>query len=150
MDQKQDRSEARAMALQTLYHIEINPDEVEVIARRLDTESFSLSKPLPLDAHEYFLNLVRGIREQQEKIDKVIQRFLKGWSFTRLAIVDRAILRLAVYELLYLPQIPKGVVVNEAIELAKTFSTEKSGKFVNGVLGSVVNHLDELRSGGAQ
>ncbi len=80
------------------------------------------------------------------RLDPVIQGYLKqDWTLSRLSPVDRAILRMAVCELLYEEEIPEGVSLNEAVELAKTFSTEESARFINGVLGSMVKNLDEVR-----
>lgn len=147
MEQKPIRRQIREKVLQTLYQIEINTEEAERIIQRMGEDLAAPLESIPEEAQQYFTRLARGTRDQQERIDSVIRRYLKGWSFSRLAIVDRVILRLALYELLFTPEVPEKVVVNEAIDLAKTFSTEKSGKFVNGILGAVINDLDELRSG---
>lgn len=147
MEQKPIRRQIREKVLQTLYQIEINTEEAERIIQRMGEDLAAPLESISEEAQQYFTRLARGTRDQQERIDSVIRRYLKGWSFSRLAIVDRVILRLALYELLFTPEVPEKVVVNEAIDLAKTFSTEKSGKFVNGILGAVINDLDELRSG---
>jgi N utilization substance protein B len=94
---------------------------------------------------DYVRSLVEGTAEHRELIDRLLPNYLKGWKLERLSRVDRQILRLAVYELLIVQEVPPRVVVNEAIELAKHFGTEESGKFVNGVLGKMIQELDKLK-----
>jgi N utilization substance protein B len=79
-------------------------------------------------------------------IDKLLQAYLTGWRIERLSKVDQQILRLAVYEMVYRDDVPARVAINEAIELAKRFGGEESGKFVNGVLGKMIRQLDELKA----
>lgn len=83
--------------------------------------------------------------EFQEAIDELLAHYLKGWQVSRLSRVDRQILRLAVYELTQAEDVPGKVAVNEAIELSKHFGTEDSGKFVNGVLGRMIQELDRVK-----
>lgn len=82
---------------------------------------------------------VRGVVEKKKEIDKTIEEHAVGYTLDRMAAVDRALLRLGVYELVH-GGLPKGVAINEAIEIAKEFSTEESGKFVNGILGKIANN----------
>ena len=89
--------------------------------------------------------LVMGFAEHRLRLDEVIAKYARGWTLSRMANVDRNILRLAVYELLFCPEVPAGVVVDEAVELAKKYSTGESGRFVNGILGQLARHLDEER-----
>ncbi len=81
--------------------------------------------------------LIRGTLEHREALDAVIQKHARNWSLHRMAVVDRNILRLAVYEMLHRPDIPPVVSINEAVDIAKKYSTEDSGKFVNGILDSL-------------
>ncbi len=81
--------------------------------------------------------LFNDIDENKERIDSIIKRHLKDWSFERLPAVDRAILRIALAEILYREEIPLSVSINEAVEMAKKFSDEKSSKFINGLLGNL-------------
>lgn len=81
---------------------------------------------------------VRSVLEKQSEIDRIIEEHAIGYTLDRMAAVDRALLRLGIYELAF-GELPKGVAVNEAVEIAKEFSTEESGKFVNGILGKVAN-----------
>jgi N utilization substance protein B len=90
----------------------------------------------------YYEIIRQGLKAHLEQIDPYISRYVKsGWSLDRLSIVDRAVLRLAIYELLYQKDIPTKVVVNEAVDLAKAFSGEEAGRFVNGVLGKIITEL---------
>jgi N utilization substance protein B len=90
----------------------------------------------------YYETIRSGLAEHIAEIDPYIANNLKrGWSMDRLSIVDRAILRLAVYELLYQREIPIKVVINEAVDLAKAFSGEEAGRFINGILGQVIDGL---------
>src|SRR5690242_14989598 len=88
-------------------------------------------------APQYIQELVEGTESHKTIIDELLTDYLKGWKMDRLSKVDREVLRLAAYEMIYRDDVPAKVVVNEAIELAKHFGTEESGKFVNGVLGKM-------------
>lgn len=90
------------------------------------------------DEREFVLKEYRGINENLEEIDRCIDSFASGWSISRLAKTDLAILRIAVYEILYSDEVPDKVAVNEAVELAKLFSSDKAPAFVNGVLSKVI------------
>ncbi|MBF4500263.1 transcription antitermination factor NusB [Savagea sp. SN6] len=120
------RHEAREKAVQTLFQL----DETEITLE----EAIPFIVEIPLD--EFYEQLVRGTVAYREEIDALIAEHLENWSFGRLPKIERTILRLAVYEMNY-TEVPARVVVNEAIELCKTFSDEKSGKFVNGVLSKM-------------
>ncbi len=82
-------------------------------------------------------NLVSGVRERQEELDAIVGQYAQGWALNRLARVDLTILRMAVYEILYMPEVPVGASINEAVELSKRFCEDKSSGFINGILGSV-------------
>ncbi len=86
----------------------------------------------------FFESLVRGATEKKQEIDAALEQKLENWSLSRLPKIERTVLRLAVYELLYMEDTPNNVVLNEAIELCKTYGDEKSSKFVNGVLSKFV------------
>jgi transcription antitermination protein NusB len=123
------RTRAREVALQVLYQTEQNagtlPDDVNrFIARRLSDEKLQ----------GYAHALVAGVREHQAKIDELISNAAENWRIDRMAAIDRNILRLGAYEMLYDPEIPPKVAINEALELAKRYSTAQSSRFVNGVL----------------
>lgn len=141
-----DRRSARVLALDVLYQAEIReqlPAEALLLMRREDW-SVTLSEiPEPGDeapseeAVSYATRLVEGFQEHAAAIDGHIDRYADHWAIERMPIVDKNLLRLAVYELLWEPDIPTAVVINEAIELAKSLSTEESGRFINGILGRV-------------
>ncbi|MCM3757032.1 transcription antitermination factor NusB [Sporosarcina aquimarina] len=118
------RREAREKAVQTLFQLDGTTLPVE--------EAISYITEEPVDS--FYEMLVKGTREKQESIDEVLTGKLENWSLDRLPKIERTVLRLAVYELLYNEDVPHKVAVNEAIELCKTFGDEKSGRFVNGVL----------------
>ena len=97
----------------------------------------ALLDDLPVAPTPFVTDLVVGVSRSQEKIDELIGRYAVDWSLERMAVIDRNVLRLAVYEILEHPDVPLAAVISEAVELAKRYSTEESGRFVNGVLSSV-------------
>jgi N utilization substance protein B len=132
------RRAAREIALNVLYQVDvakIPPDEA------LDTalENTGLEE----GAAEFAEILVRGTLEHLEPIDERLRGLSIGWDPQRQPAVDRNILRMAMYEILYLDYIPASVSINEAVELAKKFSTDESGRFINGVLGALVRQNPE-------
>ena len=90
---------------------------------------------------QFMESLYFGVFEHLQEIDEIIEKYAVNWSFSRIAKVDLSILRLAIYELKY-TDVPRKVAVNEAVEIAKTYSTEKSPKFINGILGSVIKEIE--------
>jgi len=129
-----NRHLARAIALQSLYEWDFHgfePDVNELVARNL--EEFAPQ----LDEKEFAKKLIKGIEAHRDDIDATISRFAPDWPLPKITVVDRNVLRIGTYELKYDHEIPSKVAINEAIELAKTFGGESSGKFVNGVLGAV-------------
>jgi len=126
------RRRARELALQALYEIDSVGHGVEETLARLLTEA-GLSE----ENAAFVRELVSGVIENKQKIDQHIKRFAPAWPIGQLSIVDRNILRLAIFEILLDNKVPVKVAINEAVELAKTFGSDNSPKFVNGVLGSV-------------
>jgi transcription antitermination protein NusB len=129
-----NRHLARAIVLQSLYEWDSNSfaqDPNEIIERNL--EEFAPQ----LDEKEFAKKLVKGVADTREEIDATITKFAPDWPIAKITTVDRNVLRIGCYELASDPEIPSKVAINEAIELAKTFGGESSGKFVNGVLGAV-------------
>ena len=120
------RREARERALELLYETYAKAQSVD------DTLAALAIEPDP-----FALDLVRGTAARAHEIDGLIGRMARGWALDRMPVLDRTILQLAVFELLGHPDVPIGVVISEAVELAKRYSTEDSGRFVNGVLASV-------------
>ncbi len=130
-----DRKTARAQAMKLVYEWEMGGDGGE--ETRLE-----LLEVAPGEAESEFMNrLAEGVQQNAEALDAKIAPFLRGWTLDRLTRVDLAILRVATFELLH-TETPAGVVVNEAVELANTYSTDKAGSFVNGVLGSLARSLN--------
>jgi len=125
------RRYARELALQTLYSIEVGKNTA---AEALDQ---TMAAPAPSEERAFVRDLVFGTLEFAEQSDAVIAPLLQGWTLERLPTLDRLVLRMSVFELLHRPQTPPAVVINEAVELAKKFSTEDSGRFVNGVLATI-------------
>ncbi|MFF2795526.1 MULTISPECIES: transcription antitermination factor NusB [Lysinibacillus] len=118
------RHEAREKALQVLFQLDNTELTVE--------EAMGHIKGQPTNV--FYEKIVTGTVEHLEEIDATLEQHLEKWSLARLPKIERTVLRLAVYEILYMPETPKRVVLNEAIELCKTFGDEGSSKFVNGVL----------------
>ena len=107
-------------------------------------------EPVPAVAAQFAETLLRGVMDHCPGLDNIIQRYAPAWPVKQLSLVDRNILRIALFELLYSPATPRKTAVNEAVELAKVFGSESSARFVNGVLGSVMAgpELAELAPGG--
>ncbi len=125
------RREAREWALQMVFSLDLNPKaELEWVI-----EDYFTTNPTEDErARRFAEGLVHGVVREQPDIDATIARYAEHWSISRMASVDRNVLRLAMYELLYCPDVPPAVVINEAIDIAKYFSNVESGRFVNGIL----------------
>ncbi len=127
------RRHARTVALQTLFEVDsTDHDATAVLERNLEDPSI-----MPESA-EYATQLVHGVLENREKIDKLISDAAPHWPLDQLPKIDKNILRLAIYEVLFDNKVPIKAAINEAVELAKLFGSESSGRFVNGVLGTVI------------
>lgn len=124
-----NRRTSREKAMQILFQLEIN----EVSPDQAIDDFIGLST-----ASDFLIKLVKGVTENTLELDSIISQHLENWSFDRLASVERVVLRLATYEIKFLEDIPESVSINEAVELAKKFSDEQSGKFVNGVLSKII------------
>tara|TARA_B100000989_G_C19502004_1_gene454708 strand:+ start:914 stop:1375 length:462 start_codon:yes stop_codon:yes gene_type:complete len=130
---KSARRENREAALQFLYMWDINPHEVFNFA----LSDFFEHQARPRDYYAFAEALVCGVVDHQQEIDITIQKYTQNWAFSRIAKVDLAILRLALYELFHCLDIPPIVSINEAIDLSKEFSHEDSKRFINGILDKV-------------
>ena len=135
------RTLARECALQILYQLEMNPEPVEEIIQAFWEENPESAE----DIRRFAGLLVRGTLENREELDRIIIKATEHWQLGRMAVIDRSILRFSTYELLYVEDIPRKVTINEAVNLAKKFSQEESGKFVNGVLDKI-NHTEKTRT----
>ncbi|WP_222263574.1 transcription antitermination factor NusB [Modestobacter marinus] len=125
------RSKARKRAVDVLYEADLRRSDPLAVLRDRVADG---DPPVP----EHAVRLVEGVVEQQPRIDELIEQHTRGWSLDRLPDVDRAILRMAVYELLWVDDVPDAVAIDEAVELAKKLSTDDSPAYVNGVLGAIV------------
>jgi transcription antitermination factor NusB len=132
------RTRGRELALQLLYMVDARGDEA-----LLGVDDFLKDEaPDEQEAHEFARQLLSGTLDNQEEIDKAISAAAQNWHLRRMAIVDRNILRMAIYEMLYLKDIPAKVSINEAIEMGKRFSTQQSGAFINGILDRIRRERD--------
>jgi N utilization substance protein B len=124
-----ERRKARHQALHILYQREITE---ELTSRILAEGTFNEEDGQPTD---FCRRLLLGVETHQARIDGVIEEISENWSLSRMPLVDRNILRLAVFEILYLDEVPDSVAINEAVEMAKVYGGDDSSKFVNGILG---------------
>lgn len=107
----------------------------EAESKQLDPSA--VLKELPVPPDQFVLDVVLGVEAQKAGIDELIEGYAIGWTMDRMPAVDRALLRMATFELMARPDVPTGVVISEAVELATQYSTEESGRFVNGVLATI-------------
>ncbi|QHW30277.1 transcription antitermination factor NusB [Paenibacillus rhizovicinus] len=142
---------AREIVVQSLYQMEMNEEATTASAVNMLVDEVHAENEIEADAgdvgkiDEYIRSLLQGVVEHKAAIDDMLQHYLTGWQVDRLSRVDRQILRLACYELVFRDDAPPKAIINEAIELAKHFGTDESGRFVNGVLGRLLQALDELK-----
>ncbi|NTW22627.1 transcription antitermination factor NusB [Candidatus Falkowbacteria bacterium] len=136
-----NRHLGRTIAMQTLFLWDFNGcqtgDLTEVVEKNV--EHFAPN----LDDHSFTYDIVKGVINNVKEINQYIIRYATEWPLEQITIVDRNILRIGVYELIYDQEIPAKVAINEAIEIAKTFGGESSGKFVNGVLGAIYKDMEK-------
>ncbi len=132
------RSKARKRAVDVLYEADLR----SVPAADVLTERVAAADP---PVNPYTVELVTGVRFSRDRIDEILAQYSEGWTLDRMPPLDRAILRLGIYELLWREDVPAAVVIDEAVELAKTLSTDESPKFVNGVLARVLRDASDLR-----
>jgi N utilization substance protein B len=134
------RRSARELALKILFQVDVGKLPLEEAL----ANSHHLEEDDP-EVHEFAETLVRGAVAEQAQVDEIISRYASGWALERMANVDRNLLRLALYELLFLEDIPTSVSINEAVDLAKIYSTAESGRFINGILGNFVRQGEAER-----
>ncbi|HST47451.1 transcription antitermination factor NusB [Jatrophihabitans sp.] len=133
------RSKARKRAVDLIYEADLRgADPVSTLAERI-----ALADP-PIS--DYTIELIEGVAEHRAAIDQLLNDYSEGWTLDRMPGVDRAVLRVGLYELLWATDVPDAVAIDEAVELAKLLSTDDSPKFVNGILGRVLR--DQLPAGG--
>ena len=146
------RRQARELVVQALFHLDFN--SMEEVGNEADGQAMALDMAVeefaaelsPQEQKEQFSKkdkafadaLLQGARENIEKIDELLSQNSKDWKVSRMASIDRNILRLAIYELFFAPEkLQTGIIIKEAVELAKKYGTDDSGRFVNGILGSL-------------
>ncbi len=132
---------ARTIAMQILFLWDFNGKKIEELPRIVNGV-FSIFAPKNIDKN-FTKNIVENVVKNLEKIDEYIIKYATEWPLDQITIVDRNILRIGIYELMFNEEIPEKVAINEAIEIAKTFGGISSGKFVNGVLGAIYKDMQE-------
>lgn len=137
---RHERTVARRGAVQVLYQSEILHQSINEI---IDEKSYLTEDEVVL-LTDYAIELLRGVERDMADVDKYLSTTSENWSLARMPMVDRSILRLATYEMMYIDDVPVSVSINEAVELAKDFGGEDdSPRFVNGVLGQIAKRLEE-------
>jgi transcription antitermination protein NusB len=129
-DREDRRSESRERALTLLYEAEAKTQSGEAT---LDA--------LHVAADDMATKLVQGVDAHRVEIDELIRKYSRTWTLERMPVIDRSVLRIAIFELLASPDVPTAVILDEAVELAKSYGTDDSGKFVNGMLSSIATHV---------
>jgi transcription antitermination factor NusB len=130
------RRRARELAIQVLFHMEYNPGDPGESFDRV-CESFGP----PKEVRAYSREVVLGVWEKKADLDRLIRKSSKNWRVERMTRVDRNILRIAIYEVVYRKDVPPKVSIDEAVELGKRYGTEESGAFINGILDHIYNEL---------
>lgn len=153
-----NRKKSRELIMKLLFQMSINKedfrnvltnleeslekkDEDKVTDSSVEVYSENIDKLKNIDM-EYVKRVIQGIEKNKDSLDREIEKYLRNWKLTRLSKVDIAILRICTYEFLYEQDIPEKVSINEAVELAKKYSSEKSAPFINGVLGNIIKDKD--------
>lgn len=141
------RNTAREIAIHLSYEVSFTGNDIDaMLNRRLSAETFAtlvgedeLYKEVPnAKQADYIRRLVRGVADHGFELDGYIAKYAKGWDFARIPLVASAIMRVAMYEIMYMPDIPNGASINEAVEIAKKYETPETVRFINGILGSFV------------
>jgi len=141
------RNTAREIAIHLSYELSFTDRNIDdLLNERLTNETFATlagEDPIYQEAPnakqaDYIRRLVKGVDEHAAELDGYIAKYAKGWNFARIPLVASATMRVAMYEILYMPDVPNGAAINEAIEIAKKYETPETVKFMNGILGSFV------------
>jgi len=131
------RRKGRMVTLQCLFGMDLRDWSPEIPLDWLIEDD-----PIPLGVREFAQELIHGVRDDLAQLDIVIHKYAPAWPVDQLSVVDRNVIRIALFELLFRKDTPRKAAVNEAVELAKVFGSESSARFVNGVLGSIILDLD--------
>ena len=135
------RSKARKQALDLLYETDIRGTE---LVKTLEERDIPADGPDARPIREYTRELVNGVSDNRRKIDELITTYAQGWDMDRLPAVDRNILRLGIYEILWSNSVPTSVAIDEALDLAKELSSDDSSKYIHGVLGRIASIKDTI------
>lgn len=131
------RSKARKAALDLLYESDIRKTSAEqLLSQRLESLEYLI--------RDYTREIVAGVAAHKSKIDELIQTYAQGWDFDRMLVIDRNVLRIAIFEILYQADIPTAIAISESLELAKTLSTEDSATYIHGILSTIEKIRDGL------
>ncbi len=136
-----NRHLSRTLAMQTLYQWDFNGAQEKNLDKILEQNMADFAPGF--DDEGFTKHLIEGVLKNKKEIDELIRKYATEWPLEQITIIDRNILRIGIYELKYDPDIPSKVAINEAIEVAKTFGGESSGKFVNGVLGAIYKEMEK-------
>jgi N utilization substance protein B len=132
------RRKARELAMQALFYMDIQKDASEEMLEYF-CGCFCPSKK----SQPFFIKLVNGVLGSKGQLDELIERFSQNWKISRMSCVDRNVMRIAVYEMIYCDDIPPKVSINEAVDIGKKFGTEESGAFINGIMDSIRGALEK-------
>jgi N utilization substance protein B len=135
------RSKARKQALDLLYETDIRGTN---LVETLEARDIPAEGPEARPIREYTRELVKGVSENRRKIDELLTTYAQGWDMDRLPAVDRNILRLGIYEILWSSSVPTSVAIDEALDLAKELSSDDSSKYIHGVLGRIASIKDTI------
>ncbi len=130
------RRKSREFALQALYQLNITKQDATSLLAQFQKHFLPDG-----EADEFFKRLVLGVLDHYEEFDRLIKKYSENWSLDRINVIDRNILRMALFELLYCQDIPPKVTINEAVDLAKRYGSEDSGSFINGILDRIQNEV---------
>jgi transcription antitermination protein NusB len=134
---RESRHKAREASVQMLYQWEIGKQSMLEVMQTYWTPGLSADAPLADELRQFAATLTNGVAATVEQLDPIIAEAAQNWRLERMAVMDRIILRLAVYEFLHQPETPARVIINEALELARTFSTDEAVRFINGMLDGI-------------
>lgn len=129
-----DRREARELALQALFFFDMDKSDPD---KSLNLFCNNNEEKLTQGVKPFFFDLIKGVTENKNQIDALLNRYSKNWKISRMSVVDRNIMRIAAFEIIKRPDIPFSVTINEAVEIGKKYGTDESGSFINGILDCI-------------
>lgn len=136
----------RELALQWLFEIEVGHQPVDAVIAHVPQDVEEL-EAIEEEGVGFAQQLVRGVLANREGIDEVIVKYAKGWPIDRMAAIERNVLRISLYEIMHAPDVPDSVSIDEAVEIAKHYASDESGKFVNGILGAYLRDVPGTKEG---